>query len=159
MQTNTRQAWQDVPEVMTGGNGYVRTAAEKAEVGTFRNAGLISPYFRIENFKTDGKAKWHVPYRSKRMAELRSKLADVKRRWGKIEQTGMLDRPLAGQPILPMPVETTCKVRPLPPAVPCSIASDFRIPADQLIVPGLDWRFRMVGHYRILGIEWPRKEA
>lgn len=150
---NSRPAWQDVPEVSE------RSAAhEKAPKGTFLNAHLISPYFRIENMKTDGHSQWHVPYRSKRLAALKAKLSDAKRRWGKIEQSGQLDRPMAGQPVQPMPLPA-CVGRKLPEAKPFPVDPDFRIPADQLIVPGLDWRFRMVGHYRILGQEWPRKEA
>lgn len=118
--------------------------ADKAPSGTFRNAHLISPYFRIENAKSD-MSKWARPYKSARLNKLRLRLAEVRSRWGVVTQSGMDDRP-QGSRVL---TDKTQHLRSqdLQCRRPHNVSLDFVFPADQLYVPGLTWQFR-TGFYR-----------
>lgn len=127
--------WQDVPDVSE--------REERAPKGTFLNAHLISPYFRIENTKTDG-SKWLIPVRSAKLAKLRQRLADARRRWGSVEQSGLVDRPNAGQRLVgPLPAGPGRGAQRLLCDKAHKVSADFTIPADQLVIPGLTWSFRL----------------
>ena len=111
---------------------------ERAPKGTFTNAHLTSPYFRIENSK--GTTKFRVPYRSRRLMKLRLRLAAVRQRWGVVTQSGMADRE-QGSRVLADKTQH-CRVQDLQCRGKHNVSQDFTIPADQLIVPGFTWAFR-----------------
>lgn len=131
---NSRTAWQDEAE-------RPLPEPEKAPKGTFLNAHLISPYFRIENTKADMSA-WRVPYRSSKLMKLRQQLAEVKARWGNVTQSGMLTRPGAGLPVAgPLPLPQCVAKSSLACPNRHDVPRDFDMPTEAVIVR-YSWYFR-----------------
>lgn len=145
---NSRPAWKDVPEVMSGGNGSVRLTAETADRGTMSGAHLVTDYFAVEN-RTKEPIRWCIPRKSNRLETLRRQLADSQAKWGVVMQSGLSDRPGAGKPMAgPLPYPEPRAKRPVPLRI-LPLRADFRIPSDQVFVPGLTWQFRSMLHRRL----------
>ena len=115
---------------------------ERAPVGTWSAAGLVTDYFRIE-YRLKTPIRWRIPIGPRKAPRLRRELARCRKALGIEIICGVIEpRPGAGQRLVgPLGLPSARLARPSPTRI-IPPRPDFRMPTEAVYVRGLTWRFR-----------------